>query len=551
MPPPTGFQLRTNVDFASVRQKLRSEYGATIQSDGELSQSIAEIDKDLEACSIEIHHLQSGVIFLQNQHRRLENYRTCLRSLKSPIRKLPNEVMLRIFDYACDMNDVFANNIEAMPASSISSVCARWRNLAKSQSILWSRIRIKMEKVTANFPIFNLYLGLSQNSPLDIVITGKWPKNSLKLYHFELCHALAARTNLWRVFRVQRAETSFLLYQIFVEGEQPQFQLLEDLALPENIVNHQPILKHYENAPALRSLNIRTLSPIDSIPSSHFPWRKIITFNSAHFPDSVETLFNLCRDLKELHLGEVHKIPSHPCPSPVTVSSLEKLSLTLNRTQPDPESLANIVFSSLTCPSLTSLSLEDTSGYGRPFLMENLHTFISRSSFHLATLSIKFISFSDLNLIDLLCCLPSLLHIILSDPVSVQDCDHPITPRLLKRMHAYPCMNPATVSPVLVPNMQSLSLTCTGSAGFSDKDFTDMVSSRWSPNSYFAAYGMETSDDPFSKSEGETACLRSVVLRFTNRVVDMELYRPLKHLEEAGMKVVVTGKMVKANSIVD
>ncbi|KAF8824533.1 hypothetical protein HHX47_DHR8000163 [Lentinula edodes] len=365
--------------------------------------------------------------------------------------------MLRIFDYACDMNDVFANNIEAMPASSISSVCARWRNLAKSQSILWSRIRIEMEKVTANFPIFNLYLGLSQNSPLDIVITGKWPKNSLELYHFELCHALAARTNLWRVFRVQRAETS-------------------------------------------------------------------------------------CRDLKELHLGEVHKIPSHPCPSPVTVSSLEKLSLSLNRTQPDPESLANIVFSSLTCPSLTSLSLEDTSGYGRPFLMENLHTFISRSSFHLATLSIKFISFSDLNLIDLLCCLPSLLHIILSDPVSVQDCDHPITPRLLKRMHAYPCMNPATVSPVLVPNMQSLSLTCTGSVGFGDKDFTDMVSSRWSPNSYFVAYGMETSDDPFSKSEGETACLRSVVLRFTNRVVDMELYRPLKHLEEAGMKVVVTGK---------
>ncbi|KAJ3854498.1 hypothetical protein EV368DRAFT_80543 [Lentinula lateritia] len=46
---------------------------------------------------------------------------TCLRSPKSPIRKLPNEVMLRILDYACDMNDLFANNIEAMPASSISS----------------------------------------------------------------------------------------------------------------------------------------------------------------------------------------------------------------------------------------------------------------------------------------------------------------------------------------------------------------------------------------------------------------------------------------------
>ncbi|KAJ3901995.1 hypothetical protein F5879DRAFT_273967 [Lentinula edodes] len=541
MPPPTGFQLRTNVDFASVRQKLRSEYGATIQSDGELSQSIAEIDKDLEACSIEIHHLQSSVIFLQNQHRRLENYRTCLRSLKSPIRKLPNEVMLRIFDYACDMNDVFANNIEAMPASSISSVCARWRNLARSQSILWSRIRIEMEKVTSNFPIFNLYLGLSQNSPLDIVIAGVWPEDSLQPYHIALCRALAARTNLWRVFRVHRAEMSFLFYKIFLKGVQHQFQALEDLALPNIIVCNQPILNHYENAPALRSLNIGTLSPIDSIPS-HFPWRKIVAFSSAHFPTSVETLFNLCRDLKELHLGEVHEIPSHPCPSPVTVSSLEKLSLSLNRTQPDPESLANIVFSSLTCPSLTSLSLEDTSGYGRPFLMENLHTFISRSSFHLATLSIKFISFSDLNLIDLLCCLPSLLHIILSDPVSVQDCDHPITPRLLKRMHAYPCMNPATVSPVLVPNMQSLSLTCTGSVGFGDKDFTDMVSSRWSPNSYFVAYGMETSDDPFSKSEGETACLRSVVLRFTNRVVDMELYRPLKHLEEAGMKVVVTGK---------
>jgi len=71
---------------------------------------------------------------------------------------------------------------------------------------------------------------------------------------------------------------------------------------------------------------------------------------------------------------------------------------------------------------------------------------------------------------------------------------------------------------------------------FDNKKFVDMVSSRWYPEAF--AGGEQGS----SNSDGETACLRSVVMRFESRGVDEEIYRPLKHLEEAGMRVVVIGK---------
>ncbi|KAE9384624.1 hypothetical protein BT96DRAFT_791463, partial [Gymnopus androsaceus JB14] len=103
---------------------------------------VLEVEKDLRDCESEIHRLRSRIIFLQNQHRRLEEYKASLRFLVSPIRKLPNETTLCIFDYACDMNELTSKKLETMPTLAISMVCSRWRDLTKAYPILWSRLRI-------------------------------------------------------------------------------------------------------------------------------------------------------------------------------------------------------------------------------------------------------------------------------------------------------------------------------------------------------------------------------------------------------------------------
>ncbi|KAE9386338.1 hypothetical protein BT96DRAFT_789466, partial [Gymnopus androsaceus JB14] len=59
---------------------------------------VSDVEKDIEDCDAEIDRLRSRILVLQNQRRLLEKYRTYSRSLRSPIRKIPNEIVLQIFD---------------------------------------------------------------------------------------------------------------------------------------------------------------------------------------------------------------------------------------------------------------------------------------------------------------------------------------------------------------------------------------------------------------------------------------------------------------------
>ncbi|KAE9402711.1 hypothetical protein BT96DRAFT_816091, partial [Gymnopus androsaceus JB14] len=132
------------MDLEEIRRRLRSEYGSGVQSEDEISGALADVDKDLEDCDTEFRFLQSRVIALQNQRKRLEEYKVSLRFLRSPIRRLPNETILRIFDYACAINELTSKTLRTMPTLTISSICSRWRALAQSYPDLWSRIRLQL-----------------------------------------------------------------------------------------------------------------------------------------------------------------------------------------------------------------------------------------------------------------------------------------------------------------------------------------------------------------------------------------------------------------------
>ncbi|KAE9404491.1 hypothetical protein BT96DRAFT_786882, partial [Gymnopus androsaceus JB14] len=109
-----------------------------------ISRVLADVDKDLDDCDSEISRLQSHIIFLQNHRQRLEEYRGCWEPLRSPIRRQPNEIILRVFDLVCDMNELTSKKLQKMPALAISGVCFRWRALATSCPKLWSRISIQI-----------------------------------------------------------------------------------------------------------------------------------------------------------------------------------------------------------------------------------------------------------------------------------------------------------------------------------------------------------------------------------------------------------------------
>ncbi|KAE9397373.1 hypothetical protein BT96DRAFT_995844 [Gymnopus androsaceus JB14] len=243
------------------------------------------------------------------------------------------------------------------------------------------------------------------------------------------------------------------------------------------------------------------------------------------FTEQMENVFEVCSDLRELLFRNFRESRFVRCEPAITAPVVERLSFSLS-----PGCLYNslaIVFSSMICPSLTSLHMEGMDKYANPWPKDELNMFISSSSFRLTTLSIKFIPLLDTDLIDLLHRLPSLLDLTIDDS-RVSDTS-PITLCLLQRLHA-------SRSSALVTKLQSISLTFSGS-DFSDRDFVDMISSRWNPKAFTGG------GDCSSNRDGETlACLRSVVMRFTNRDVDEEIYGPLKNLEAVGMRAVVSGQ---------
>lgn len=97
--------LRVTVDNASISTKLRSRYGTSSLESSEISQILQLAEKDLEDYETELHELQMRTLSTKFQKKRLEEYMKKLRSLRAPIRKLPNELFLRIFMFCCGDND--------------------------------------------------------------------------------------------------------------------------------------------------------------------------------------------------------------------------------------------------------------------------------------------------------------------------------------------------------------------------------------------------------------------------------------------------------------
>ncbi|KAF9072039.1 hypothetical protein BDP27DRAFT_439606 [Rhodocollybia butyracea] len=195
---------RTNIDNAGLSQRFRLECGPGAVDTNEVSEMLKDVDKDLEDYRSEILLLQSRILYIETQQTRLKKHAVGLRSLNSPIRKVPNGILLRIFDYACNKNLLqefpwskdfkslprIMEPFRHLPAMSISSVCTRWRSVALSSPAIWSRISPKLssensrlanvESVLSGFlQTVKLHLRRSEQHPLAVELHIRGFENSV------------------------------------------------------------------------------------------------------------------------------------------------------------------------------------------------------------------------------------------------------------------------------------------------------------------------------------------------------------------------------------
>ncbi|THU97231.1 hypothetical protein K435DRAFT_663014, partial [Dendrothele bispora CBS 962.96] len=113
-------------------QTLRSSsygYNPDPEELSHIFQSLSRSQEDLQSLEMQILHLQS-------QREQLQTRVHHLNSLLAPIRRLPPELLLKIFRICCPASIISIDCVDS-PVLVISQVCTGWRDLVHNTPILW------------------------------------------------------------------------------------------------------------------------------------------------------------------------------------------------------------------------------------------------------------------------------------------------------------------------------------------------------------------------------------------------------------------------------
>ncbi|KAE9393187.1 hypothetical protein BT96DRAFT_924229 [Gymnopus androsaceus JB14] len=469
---------RIDIDSSDLYTRLRSESGPSVFERQDIEDLLLLCDRDDDDYEIELAHLKSRILFIGQQQNRLAYHKEKLRSLSSPIRKLPNEILRLIFDYACqsesnllqefpwsleseDPPTTVSSPITFLPALSISATCSRWRTVATSTPSLWSRLKLEIsscrnspKSATGFTDALELYLRRSKECSLDIdlYVAGDDDSDDSPL----ALTLLIQQSIRWK--SLQFGGSSFIDSHI---RQGTEFPLLERIEIEPQFEDGER-LSIFQNAPMLSQVNIDYLG--------------------------LDKIIDLSPNLTSLTLWE---------------------HLDYRTDLVSPARIVN---------PLSDLTIHVRNAGTGSGLLEQISFFL-----HASIISFHGICISHPDLISSLYLMPLLQELIISNG-SVPEDRNPITTEFIasldiSRQHKsrFP----------LVPRLRRIFLKFKG-INFDDAAFISMVSSRWIPDSDYAA-------------KINVYCLRSVVLKFLSRKVDETVYKPLRYFDRMGMMVVVTG----------
>ncbi|KAF5366787.1 hypothetical protein D9758_006453 [Tetrapyrgos nigripes] len=225
----------------------------------QLVTEISSVDAELERVQNLLHSLQFRRAHLSSH----------LNTARSPISRLPNEVLEMVFSILCcednaDELGEFCLNLHPgrHPAWVLSHVCSLWRNITMSLPKLWSRMEIQVEKVTDVLDegircmeyFSKLFLQRSGDAHLDLVLA--FPsRNTEKGYHVD-------------EFEYVKMDTSMLKPIIGLFYSQSQRWRHFSLSAYDSFFHPGPLLPWVESLPSIVSMKF------DAIHNTCDPWNR-------------------------------------------------------------------------------------------------------------------------------------------------------------------------------------------------------------------------------------------------------------------------------------
>ncbi|KAJ3875569.1 hypothetical protein F5051DRAFT_58852 [Lentinula edodes] len=523
------FRPLVRFNKADIHAKIRSENGSAIISEAE--DLLLLCAKDAAGYDVEASRLKSQLMYIEAQKKNLQDYTRKIRFLLSPIRRIPNEILIRIFEFACDTNwftqkpslyPQLDDQKSQLPALTVSAVCSRWRSLSTSSPRLWNSLYLEILTPYKNVEegkrfqlALELYLERSACAPLYLDI-------DLNIQQYILFDTLVQHAHRWKTLQY-RGDSRLLRNREFI------LPILEELDLSSHNMGIED-LNCFQNAPNLRILRTRSV-PRSTRPLLALKQLESLTLRSLGVGAKLDSMLDLCDNLTvlELRYASVNYLAQLSATPRAVSSTVCTLNLfTFN------ENFLEAVLTTHTLPALTRLKLDlSSSEFIWPkYAFDN---FLSRSTCVITSLSIDFAGLLEWDVVPALQSLHSLVDLSLKEYNA--DSIATTTSHLLSRLHAAghtlgECQTQndewsrLLCPQVLVPKLRRLQMEMWDSR-FYDNLVVSMVSSRWLPDpDYAAMIGVD--------------CLESVALHFHKRRVAREVYEPLRHLDRMGLRVVVT-----------
>ncbi|KAF8191613.1 hypothetical protein K438DRAFT_1935407 [Mycena galopus ATCC 62051] len=440
-------------DVDSALSALRRNYSP--EGVDEIILTMAEIDSHFERYDPEISRLQNILADFQLQRARLQWYQEYCRSVISPIRKLPPEVLGIIF--------LASVGPEPNVIPVVSQVCRHWRDLVEGTPRLWSNISIGRTRFRFNQRYMNLaslFLDRSMNQPLSISIR--------KGVDTRLVALLRQHAHRWGTLRLSSTDMGF--YNSL--GLDAPLLMLEALEILEIATEPKPEpmddpIKIFQNAPKLKSVVLQ--SPLEFW---DLPWAQLtrLQYDVPSVAQALQTL-RLCPHLEECAFDKLNQAVEDPDRiAPIRpLHNLRFLRLavdTISHTQ-SAEVIMTTFFSALRAPALVAL---EVIGQWSP---TDFMSFVTRNQCQLAYLSLGPGYMKDGKIIDLLQALPSVKTLLLDADIgtSRQLQNRAITDKLLDRLIFYPD------SDCVLPSLTHLFLKT--NVNFTDRVLLDVIESRW------------------------------------------------------------------------
>ncbi|KAK7051663.1 hypothetical protein VNI00_004642 [Paramarasmius palmivorus] len=358
-PPIPRYMLRSNLlpsqmDVAQTNYVLQEE-----------SEELRRYDEEIQRLRLilESTEVERDMLYRKMQERR---------SWFAPIRRLPVEILARIFvevveqsDFSLEIDPYDATEIHATPLE-LSHVSYHWRIITFSQQSIWSSISLGIHQMEKDLtPLLDIYLTNSANHPLTISIRDFEARLPSTVGDVGQClgvHASSFLRKLTSQFPRCQELTLWALQPGHLLQEETSFLLLRRLSLSLSSV---PVIGHNDDgvdhfwnairdAPALEHVTTHSgLEDIISIGINHVHWDRLKSLSIIDLDRYTDFRFVVthCRQLEELEIEAWLDDPDWDEgiePQTVVLPYLRKLELSGD---------IRFMLNSLTLPSLQTVRL--------------------------------------------------------------------------------------------------------------------------------------------------------------------------------------------------